>query len=133
MNEKKKKFVLFVDDDPVALQLIVDAFKTHFGNDVKYEKASNPLEAEEILAEELQDSGELPALVVSDWMMPDKKGDVFLKELHSKYPELPLALCSGLADASTEAHIRKSCKLVCSLPKPWDGKLHFESIRKTIA
>lgn len=128
MKSNTKKIILFVDDDPVALQLIVEEFKKRFGNKYRYEKAENALEASELMQEYYDESGILPILVVSDWMMPAKRGDDFLIETNQKYPNIQLVLHSGLADKSIQGYLEERCELLCVLNKPWDGEKDFDKI-----
>ncbi len=130
---QSKKTILFVDDDPVAMKLVMEHFKRVFGSAMHYEKAANAAEAEEAIVELLHERGTLPALIVSDWMMPGKRGDQFLIEIGQNYPEIPLVLHSGLARQDTVDTIRKSCDLLCALPKPWDGKAEVEKLFKVLA
>ena len=133
-NTMKKKTVLFVDDDPVALRLVMDEFRSRFGDEAfKYEKAADAIEAEEIIVEDLTKGNELPTMIVCDWMMPEKRGDDFLREVHKLYPQIKLVLHSGLADKTTESVIRRDAELVCSLPKPWDGVQHADALQAALA
>jgi thioredoxin reductase (NADPH) len=127
-----KPYILFVDDDPIVIGLFIQEFKTQFGNTFTYEKAHNPLEAEEIIDEEYQGRGVLPALIISDWSMPHKSGSDFLAELYALYPEVPLILCSGLADKAIIDDIEKHAKLLCTLSKPWDGKQGILQIKQVL-
>jgi len=127
-----KPTILFIDDDPVALKLVVDTFKNHLGAAFKYLRASHAEEAEEILTEELTDKGVLPVLIVCDWILPGKRGDHFLDEIGDMYPEINLVLHSGLSDAALEARLKESCNLVCSLRKPWDGQQHLDAIKQVL-
>jgi CheY-like chemotaxis protein len=124
----KKKTVLFVDDDPVAMKLLIESFKKVFGLALHYEKAANAQEAEEAIIELLSIRGSLPSMIVSDWMMPGKRGDEFLTEVNQNYPEIPLVLHSGLARQDTVDTIRKACDLLCALPKPWDGRTEIDKL-----
>lgn len=128
-----KKPILFIDDDPVALRLISDTFKQLFGKAYDYQRAMNAEEAEEILIEDLTQRGTLPVLIVCDWILPGKRGDHFLDEIAEQYPEIRLVLHSGLSDAELEARLRKSCNLVCSLTKPWDGVQHKALLQEALA
>lgn len=123
-----KKSILFVDDDPIALQLVLDEFRKVFANTVRYERATTAEEAEELIMEEMILNGRLPAIIVCDWMMPGKKGDQFMREIKEMYPEINLILHSGMANDEEVARIEKSAALLCSLPKPWDGKAYVDKI-----
>jgi DNA-binding NtrC family response regulator len=127
-----KKPILFVDDDPVALSLLIDTFKRVMGDQYTIQKASTAEEAEEILMEDLTRKGTLPVLIVSDWIMPGKRGDTFLNEVAKQYPEISLVLHSGLSDQSLETRLKGSCNLIASIAKPWDGHQHLELIRQSI-
>ncbi|MFW5658364.1 MAG: response regulator [Bacteroidota bacterium] len=128
-----KKTILFVDDDPIALQLVMDEFRKVFANTVRYERATTAEEAEELIMEEMVLSGRLPAIIVCDWMMPGKKGDQFMKEVKEMYPEISLILHSGLANKAEVERIEDSASLLCSLPKPWDGKTYVDRIFKALS
>lgn len=128
-----KKSLLFIDDDPVALRLVVDTFRGLLGKAFNFLRASNAEEAEEVLMEELTQRGSLPTLIVCDWILPGKRGDHFLDEIGEQYPEIRLVLHSGLADAALEARLKSSCNLVCSLQKPWDGQQHRNLILEALS
>ncbi|MCS7085885.1 MAG: response regulator [Bacteroidia bacterium] len=129
-----KKKVLFVDDDPVALRLVVDEFKSRFGTEnVQYEMAADALEAEEIILDDVTRGNAPPTMIVCDWMMPQKRGDDFLREIHKLYPDIKLVLHSGLADETTESVIRRDAQLLCSIPKPWDGVRHADVIAAALS
>jgi CheY-like chemotaxis protein len=120
-NQPKKK-VLLVDDDSLALGLLVEVFKQKYGSQVVIEKAMNADEADEYIQECLAEGRELPELIVSDWMMPGRRGDEFLRMVYARFPGIPLVLHSGVADEETVQHINKHTPLVASLRKPWDGR-----------
>jgi CheY-like chemotaxis protein len=123
-----KKSILFLDDDPVALRLVIDTFKQHFGTEYAYHKAGSAEEAKEVLVEDLARKGTLPTLIVSDWIMPGQRGDEFLVSIGEDYPEIGLVMHSGLTDPDLEARLRSACRLVACLKKPWDGKQQYEAI-----
>jgi CheY-like chemotaxis protein len=127
-----KRTILFVDDDPIALRMIIDQFKKHFGLSFRYEKASSAQEAEEVILTELSIRGQLPALIVSDWLMPGKRGDEFLQDLARFYPEIPLILHSGHADEQLEHELIEKAGLLCKLSKPWNGQEHIRTIHQAI-
>jgi DNA-binding NtrC family response regulator len=132
-TETRKKTILFVDDDPVSIKLIINEFKKVFGSSVQYEKANDAKEAEEIIMEYLSYKGTLPSLIVSDWMMPGKRGDHFLKDVADVYPEIALVLHSGMASNETVNMLEKDAELLCFLPKPWDGKLNIDKIFRALS
>jgi len=130
MHSTLKPLLLFIDDDPISLDLIVKEFRSKLGEGLQFEKAQSAAEAQELIEEELELNNRLPVMAVCDYMMPEKMGDQFMMELHAKHPQVQLVLHSGLADASTIEYIRQNCALLVSLPKPWDGISHLDTLQR---
>ena len=130
----KKKTILFVDDDPVYLKQIADQFRELYGTkEFRFEKANNADEAEEVIVDELSDTGQLPVLMIVDWLMPGKRGDELIELVSKLYPEIPQILHSALAQEDIIEKIENlDVNFVCNLPKPWDGETYLEEISKTI-
>ena len=61
-------------------------------------------------------------IIVSDWLMPGKKGDEFLIEVHKKYPEIVKVMLTGQANESAIENAVKNAKLYAFLNKPWTAK-----------
>lgn len=128
----ESKMILFVDDDRVYLKYLIHKFKEVLGNAYEYEKANSAEDAHEVISDEIATSGNLPALMLVDWMMPGKRGDKLLIEVNQLYPEISLILHSGLADEKTHEMIAQKSDILCSLRKPWDGKEHLDLIKKQL-
>lgn len=127
-----KEMILFVDDDDVYLNFLVDKFRAIFGSKYLYEKVGTAEEAEDVISDELSTSGILPSLMVVDWMMPGKKGDQLIRDMNSLYPEIPLVLHSGMLDNQMEKKLESQVALVCSIGKPWDGETHIDKIKAAL-
>jgi DNA-binding response OmpR family regulator len=134
MARQTKKTILFVDDDPVYLKQIADQFKETLGTDhFRYEKANNAEEAEEVIVDELSEKGQLPALMIVDWLMPGKRGDELIQMVSRLYPEIPIMLHSALAqDDIVDKLNNMDINFRGSLPKPWDGQTRLEEINQIV-
>jgi len=114
-----KKAILCVDDERIILLSLRDQIKNHFGERYNYEFAESADEALEVI-EELHEDGVKILIIVSDWLMPNMKGDEFLIQVHQRFPNIVKVLLTGQADEEAIERTRKYANLHRYLPKPWD-------------
>jgi len=114
-----KKAILCVDDEQIILQSLKAQIKKHFGDRYIYEFAESGDEAWELI-EELSGEGIDILLIVSDWLMPNIRGDQFLIEVHQRFPHIVTVLLTGQASEEAIAHTKKEANLHRCLYKPWD-------------
>jgi CheY-like chemotaxis protein len=114
-----KKAILCVDDERIILLSLRDQIKNHFGERYNYEFAESADEALEVI-EELYEDGVKILIIVSDWLMPNMKGDEFLIQVHQRFPNIVKVLLTGQADDEAIERTRKYANLHRYLPKPWD-------------
>ncbi len=114
-----KKAILCVDDERIILLSLRDQIKNHFGERYNYEFAESADEALEVI-EELHEDGVKILIIVSDWLMPNMKGDEFLIQVHQRFPNIVKVLLTGQADDEAIERTRKYANLHRYLPKPWD-------------
>ncbi len=112
------KAILCVDDENVILESLKEQLKRRFGNLYLYETAESAEEALEII-EELYVAQVKVLIIVSDWLMPDMKGDEFLIQVHQRFPEIVTVMLTGQADESAVERAKKEANLYCCLRKPW--------------
>lgn len=107
-----------VDDEGILLLSMRQELRLTFGGDFIYETA---LSAEDgmFTIDKLIAQGVDVALVISDWLMPGMSGDVFLKKVHQKYPEIKLIMLSGHADYSQMEHLAEEAGLFAFIQKPY--------------
>ncbi len=120
-----KKAILCVDDERMILISLRDQITQHFGDRYIYEFAENTDEALEVM-EELQSEGIKILLIISDWLMPDMKGDEFLIKVHHQFPGIVTVLLTGQASEKAIERAQKYANLHRCLPKPWDQKTLIE-------
>lgn len=113
-----KKAILCIDDENIILTSLRVQLRKHFGNDYIYEFAEDANEAFEII-EEFREDGIQLLVVVSDWLMPEMKGDEFLIKVHQKHPEIVKIMLTGQADQDAVERAKKQANLHSYITKPW--------------
>ncbi|PJZ68935.1 hypothetical protein CH373_07980 [Leptospira perolatii] len=116
-----EKAILFVDDEALILMSMKSQVKRHLGDSYRYETALDASEAMQII-EELVSEGVKILIVISDWLMPNIKGDEFLRQVHQRYPEIQKIIITGHADIASVEALKKEINLYSYLKKPWDEK-----------
>jgi CheY-like chemotaxis protein len=122
-----KKAILCVDDERMILSCLRDQLTHHFGNSYTYEFAESGDEALEVI-EELNAEGVDILIIVSDWLMPNMKGDEFLIKVHQQFPTIVTVLLTGQADNAAIERAQKYANLHRYLPKPWDKETLIEAL-----
>ena len=112
------KVILCVDDEVVILESIKEQLKRKFGSRYLYEVAESAEEAWDVI-EELDADNVKIVIIVSDWLMPEMKGDEFLIKVHQKFPDIITVMLSGQADEAAIERAKKEANLYCCLQKPW--------------
>lgn len=118
MNQNQKVAVICVDDESIILTSLKKQLRQILGNTIILETADSAMEGLEII-EELQNEGIEIALIISDWLMPDMKGDEFLNKVHEELPQVPKLLLSGQVDQKAIDRIQNLPSLNTILYKPW--------------
>lgn len=119
--------ILAVDDDKTVLDSLKAQLKSMFGSRFHYETAESAHEAWEVL-EELREDGVRIVVVVSDWLMPDVRGDEFLSRVHALDANIVCVMLTGYADQRSVERIREAGVVHRLLQKPWDP----EDLREAI-
>ncbi|GAK51533.1 two-component response regulator [Candidatus Moduliflexus flocculans] len=113
-----KKAILCVDDEKIILHSLKAQMKKHFGDRYQYEFAQSGDEAWEVI-EELHRDGIKILIIVSDWLMPNMKGDELLIQVHHKYPDIIKVMLTGQADREAVERTEQLANLYRCLHKPW--------------
>jgi len=121
----KKKAILCLDDDEIILETLEHQLQKHFGDTFLYEFALDPLDALEVL-DELQEEHISVFMVISDWLMPEMRGDEFLQIVERRCPHAVRVLLTGKMEIDTPEI--EALDLFSFLYKPWDE----ESLHKTV-
>jgi DNA-binding NtrC family response regulator len=110
--------ILCVDDEAIILESLREQLQRHFGDRYLYEVAEGVNEAWQVI-EELYDEGIRILVIVSDWLMPEVKGDEFLIAVHRRYPDIVTVMLTGQADETAVARVQTEANLYACLRKPW--------------
>ena len=115
---KRKQAILCVDDDLLVLTSLKSQINRIFANQFIIELAESGVEALEVL-DFLQEEGVETLLIISDWLMPNMKGDEFLIQAHKKFPKVSKIMLSGQADESAIQNAYDNADMSAFISKPW--------------
>ncbi len=116
----KKPVIICVDDQPTILDSLKIELKATLGEDYTIETAEGGEDALDLLAELLEDGYEIP-LVISDYLMPDIKGDELLRQVHEISVKTIKVMLTGQADVKAVGNAIKYAKLYRYIAKPWQS------------
>ncbi|NJL82924.1 MAG: response regulator [Chloroflexaceae bacterium] len=111
--------ILCVDDELMVLHSLRDQISRYFGDRCQCELAESAAEALEVI-EELEQNNIKLLIIVSDWLMPNLRGDEFLIQVHQRFPESIKILLTGQAESAAIDRARQQANLFSHIPKPWD-------------
>ncbi|WP_293128231.1 response regulator [Microcoleus sp. bin38.metabat.b11b12b14.051] len=114
----KKPVIVCIDDEPDVLNSLKIELKKAMGDQCIIETADGGEDALELLADLRADEHEI-ALVVSDYIMPDIKGDELLQIIHERSPNTLTIMLTGQADLQALSNSIKYAKLYRYIQKPW--------------
>ncbi|MEG4285323.1 response regulator [Microcoleus sp. A006_D1] len=117
----KKPVIVCIDDEPDVLNSLKIELKKAIGDQCIIETAEGGADALELLADLQADEYEI-ALVLSDYIMPDIKGDELLKQIHERSPDTLTIMLTGQADLEALSNAIKYAKLYRYIPKPWQNE-----------
>ncbi|MCC3529122.1 MAG: response regulator [Microcoleus sp. PH2017_22_RUC_O_B] len=117
----KKPVIVCIDDEPDVLNSLKIELKKAIGDRCIIETAEGGEDALELLEDLQADEYEI-ALVLSDYIMPDIKGDELLKKIHERSPETLTIMLTGQADLEALSNAIKYAKLYRYIPKPWQNE-----------
>ena len=126
-----KRVILCVDDEKTILTCLKAQLKKHFNRNYTYECAESAIEALEII-EELSEDGVQIMMIVSDWLMPQMKGDEFLVQVHQKFPNITKVMLTGQANEDAIERARREANLCHCLHKPWSEQELIEVLESSL-
>jgi len=110
--------ILCVDDETSILKALKEQLKRCFGSRYVYEVAQSAEEAWVVIDELDQEEIKI-LIIVSDWLMPNVRGDVFLAQVHERFPEVVTVMLTGQADEDAIERARQQANLYACIHKPW--------------
>ena len=116
-----QQVIICVDDETTVLKSLKTELKEAFGNNYLIEIAEGGNDALELVQELLEDGYEIP-LIISDYVMPDMKGDELLRHVHQLSPKTLKVMLTGQATIEGVANAIKYAKLYRYITKPWEAQ-----------
>ncbi|HEY9596278.1 MAG TPA: response regulator, partial [Cyanophyceae cyanobacterium] len=113
-----KPVILCVDDEQTILDSLEIELQKSLGDEYLIETALGSEDALEVVQELLEEQYEV-AVVISDYLMPEIKGDELLKRIHELSPKTLKILLTGQADLDAVSNAIKYAKLYRYIAKPW--------------
>ncbi|MEU3834363.1 FAD-dependent oxidoreductase [Streptomyces microflavus] len=111
--------ILTVDDDPGVSRAIARDLRRRYGGDYRIVRAESGESAVEALRE-LKLRGDLVAVILADYRMPQMNGIEFLEEAIGVYPGARRVLLTAYADTGAAIDAINVVDLDHYLLKPWD-------------
>ncbi len=120
--------ILCVDDEPIVLNSLESQLAHEFGTQFHIELSEGGPEALELL-DELSEEGYRTLVIISDWLMPEMKGDDFLIKAHEKFPHVLTLMLTGQADTEAVERTKSHANLYKLIHKPWEASDLIETIK----
>jgi len=114
-----KMVILCVDDENTIIRSLKEELMNLFGYKCAIEIAESGEEALEIFFELLNENREVP-VVISDYIMPDMKGDELLKRVHQISPGTLNIMLTGQAVTEGVINAVNNANLFRYIEKPWE-------------
>jgi CheY-like chemotaxis protein/class 3 adenylate cyclase len=111
--------IVCVDDEQTVLSSLKMELKESLGDMYLIEIAESGEDALELFDELLEDNYEIP-LIISDYIMPDIKGDELLKRIHAISPHTRKIMLTGQASIEGIGNAINYAKLYRYIAKPWN-------------
>ncbi|MDY6937998.1 MAG: adenylate/guanylate cyclase domain-containing protein [Cyanobacteriota bacterium] len=113
-----KPVIICIDDELTVLSSLKRGLKVELGDDYHVETALGGIDALELI-EDLIEEGSQIVLVISDYIMPDIKGDEVLKRIHDISPKTLKIMLTGQATLDGVTNAINSAQLYRYIAKPW--------------
>lgn len=127
----KKQIILCVDDEQSILESLKIELTQLLDSSYLIETAEDGEEALEIIEELLEDDYEIP-LVISDYIMPNMKGDELLVNVHQLTPKTLTIMLTGQADIQAIGNAINQGNLYRYIAKPWESMDFVMTIKEAL-
>ncbi|MEV7416666.1 FAD-dependent oxidoreductase [Streptomyces sp. NPDC089919] len=118
-TDAARTVILTVDDDPGVSRAIARDLRRHYGDGYRIVRAESGESALEALRE-LKLRGDLVAVILADYRMPQMNGIEFLEQALGVYPGARRVLLTAYADTDAAIDAINVVDLDHYLLKPWD-------------
>jgi len=111
--------VVCVDDEQIVLNSLKSQIENMF-SEVTIEITESAEEGLEIINDMSEDNEKI-AILISDQIMPQVKGDTFLINIHKKYPDIVKIMLTGQAGLDPVINSLNNANLFRYIEKPWSA------------
>jgi diguanylate cyclase (GGDEF)-like protein len=115
-----KPVIICIDDEATVIDSLKIELKRAIGERCIVETAEGGEDAIALMEELLKEGTEV-AVVLSDYIMPDMKGDEVLHRIHNLSPHTLTIMLTGQADLEAIGNALKHAKLYRYIAKPWQA------------
>ncbi|MFM9266939.1 ATP-binding protein [Tychonema sp. BBK16] len=112
--------IICVDDDQTVLDSLMRELSVNLGDQFEIEMAMGGIEALELVDDLLSEEYQI-ALVISDYIMPDMKGDEVLRRIHERSPNTLKIMLTGQATIEGVSNAVNFAQLYRYIAKPWES------------
>jgi DNA-binding NtrC family response regulator len=113
-----KTAILSVDDDILVLNSLRIQLERHFGETHLLEFAQNVDEAIGVI-DDITSTGVELIVIISDWIMPSKNGDVLAEHVKAINPKIQVVVLSGQLQEEKALALVESHTIDKVMLKPW--------------
>lgn len=113
-----KLFVVVVDDEYISLISLKKLLMSYYKEDVSFEFCDSGIEALEVI-DDIFNSGNEIAAIITDYIMPEMKGDELLIKVNSKYPDIKNIMLTGMTNLDGVINTVNSASLFQFIYKPF--------------
>ena len=117
--QPRKPVMMTIDDDPSVSRAVARDLRRNYGEDHRIVRAESGADALETL-KELKLRGEVVAMLIADYRMPQMSGIEFLEQAMDLYPAARRVLLTAYADTHAAIDAINVVDLDHYLLKPWD-------------
>lgn len=115
-----KPVIICIDDDQTVLDSLIRELSVNLGDRFEIEMAMGGIEALELVDDLLSEECQI-ALVISDYIMPDMKGDEVLRRIHERSPNTLKIMLTGQATIEGVSNAVNFAQLYRYIAKPWES------------
>jgi response regulator RpfG family c-di-GMP phosphodiesterase len=119
-KSRNNPVILCVDDDPAVLAAVRSLLEKTMGGQADIEVAECGDDALDI-CEDLADEGRPVSIVISDYIMPNMRGDDLLIKLHERAPKMIKIMLTGQSDLTGVKRVINKASLYRFLEKPFNN------------
>ncbi len=119
-RSKKNPVILCVDDDQSVLQALRSLLEKTLNGKADIEVAECGDDALDI-CDDLADEGRPVSIVISDYIMPNMRGDDLLIKLHERSPKMIKIMLTGQSDLTGVRRVINKASLYRFLEKPFNN------------